>query len=76
MLMAFVNSIPLYLENADESIYVIRISEYNKVVGCKIYKNQCIFPCTNKKQLENNRNVKYLKHGLCLMKDVKDHRKL
>lgn len=30
----------------------------------------------NKKQLENNRNVKYLKHGLYLMKDVKGHRKM
>lgn len=39
-------------------------------------KNQSIFPCTNKKQLENNSNIKYLKHGLYLMKDVKDHRKL
>lgn len=55
---------------------MIRINEFNKVIGCKIYKNQYIFPCTNKKQLENNRNVKYVKRGLYLMKDVKDHRKL
>ena len=55
---------------------MIRINEFNKVIGCKIYKNQYIFPCTNKKQLQNNRNVKYVKRGLYLMKDVKDHRKL
>lgn len=35
-----------------------------------IYKNQFIFPCTNKKQLENDSNIKNLKHGLYVFNEM------